>query len=81
MKRAKLHVTPYAEGWRVVTDDGRRVSELFLERCDCVKRAEGIARAWGDATLYVHGRGDDESYRVDFGGVRPSRESMWPPNM
>lgn len=80
MRRAKLHVTPFAEGWRVTTDDGQRVSGLFLDRRDAITRGVGIARAWGQATLYVHGRGDEKSFRVDFGGVRPSRASMWPPN-
>jgi hypothetical protein len=78
MKRAKLHVTPFAEGWRVMTDDGRRVSELFLDRAEAVSRAEGIARAWGDATLYVHGRGETEPFRVDYGDVRPSHEPVGP---
>jgi hypothetical protein len=78
MRRAKLHVTPFAEGWRVTTDDGRRASELFLDRDEAVSRAEGIARAWGDATLYVHGRGDDDSFRIDFEtrAARSSRMSV-----
>lgn len=78
MKRAKLHVTPFAEGWRVTTEDGKRVSELFLAREEAIARARGIAQAWGDATLYVHARGDDESFRVDYGRGRTSRESMAP---
>lgn len=77
----KLHVTPYAEGWRVTTDDGRRASELFLDRDEAVRRADGLARAAGESTLYVHSRGDLEGYRRDYGGVRSSGSSLWPPNV
>jgi hypothetical protein len=66
MERTRLHVTPFAEGWRVTTDDGRRVSELFLERTEAVRRAEGLARIEGEATVIVHGRGDLDGDRHEF---------------
>lgn len=81
MKRAKFHVTPVPEGWRVLDDAGRRVSELFLDREAALSRAEGLARSYGEATLYVHGRGGLDSMRLDFGRASraPSRSSFWPP--
>ena len=72
MTRTRLHVTPFAEGWRVLTDDGRRVSELFLDRSEAVRRAESLAQVDGEATVYVHGQGDLDAYRKDFGVARPS---------
>jgi hypothetical protein len=70
--RAKFYVSACAEGWRVLTADGRRASELFLTRHEAVMRAEGLARPYGNATVYVCGRGDDEPFRRDYGAARPS---------
>jgi hypothetical protein len=75
---AKFYVSAFAEGWRVLTADGRRASGLFLTRGEAVARAEGLARPYGNATVYVCGRGDDKPFRRDYREARPSAGSISP---